>query len=276
MKLVKALNNNVALVLNDNRREEIVMGSGIAYNMRPGDRIRDSLIEKRFVLDMEHGRKDFDNLLKRISVSDIELASTIIKRGEKVLGYQCSDTILLTLSDHLGMMLDRAKKGIYFATALEWDIKLIYPKEYRYAKTVVAALKKKTRYDIPEQEAAFIALHFINANQDMEGMHQTIETTKIIQNILNITKLYYGRELNVEDFDVGRFIVHVRYFVQRQIKGSGLDMDLSIAEAIAKSCPNDYKCAVKIADFLKKKYDWDVNDAELLYLTLHLNRISKG
>lgn len=112
MKLRKALNNNVALVLDKDGREAVIMGSGVAYNLKPGAKIDLSRVEKRFVLDGKTGRKDFDSLLRRITVKDIELASEIIHRGEQKLGYRCNDSILLTLSDHLGLMLERAKAGI--------------------------------------------------------------------------------------------------------------------------------------------------------------------
>ena len=164
MKLLKALNNNVALVLDDEKTESVVMGRGVAFSVKIGQHIDSSLVEKHFVLNGKKGRKDFDSLLKRITVNDIELASGIIRQGEMRLGYHCNDSILLTLSDHLGMMMERAKDGIYFGTPLEWDIKLIYPNEYQFAREVVENLKEKTGYEIPEQEAAFIALHFINAN----------------------------------------------------------------------------------------------------------------
>lgn len=274
MRLIKALNNNVALALDQGKKEVVVMGKGIAYNLKPGQAIQDSLVEKKYVLEGKSSRKDFDSLLRRITVNDVELASSIIRKGEERLNYKCNDSILLTLSDHLGLMLERAKNGLYFGTPLEWDIRLIYPMEYQFAKDVVAELRRKTGYEIPEQEAAFIVLHFINANQNGNGMEETLMCTKIIQNILNISKLHYGRELSEDNFNVSRFITHVRYFVRRQMNGEVLDMDIEIARVIAQKCPGDYKCALKISRFLHQTYDWDVSEGEILYLTLHLNRIN--
>lgn len=274
MELRKALNNNVALVLDDENKEAVVMGKGVAYNLKPGAQLDTSRIEKYFVLGGSSGRKDFDSLLKRITVNDIELASDIIHKGEERLGYHCNDSILLTLSDHLGMMMDRAKEGIYFGTPLEWDIRLIYPKEYQYAKETVEELKRKTGYQIPEQEAAFIALHFINASASGNGMQETMLCTKIIQNILNICRLYYGREFGEDNFDVNRFVTHVRYFVRRQLAGEVLKMDIEVARVIAEKCPEDYRCAMRISRFLNQTYGWEVSEGEILYLTLHLNRIN--
>lgn len=274
MKLIKALNNNVALVQDEKRREAVVMGRGVAFGLKPGDPVRESLIEKHFVLNGDRGKKDLDSLLERITVDDMELASSIIREGEEQLGYRCNDSILLTLSDHLGMLLERMKEGIHFGTPLEWDIRLIYPKEYQFARKVVADLSKKTGYEIPEQEAAFIVLHFINANSSEKGMEETMMYTKIIQNILNISKLHYGREFSEEDFDVSRFVTHVRYFVKRQMSGERLQIDETIARVIAEKCPRDHKCAKKISRFLHQTYGWEVSEGEELYLTLHLNRMN--
>lgn len=274
MKLIKALNNNVALVKDKKGQEAVVMGKGLAFNAKPGDLVRESLVEKHFVLNGDSERKDFDSLLKRITVDDIELASSIIRKGEEKLGYRCNDSILLTLSDHLGMLLERMKEGVYFGTPLEWDIKLIYPKEYQFAKEVVEDISRQTGYQIPEQEAAFIVLHFINANSTGKGMEETMMYTKIIQNILNISKLHYGREFREDNFDVSRFVTHVRYFVKRQMNGEALEIDESIATVIAEKCREDYKCAKKISRFLHQTYGWKISEGEELYLTLHLNRMN--
>lgn len=274
MKLIKALNNNVALVKDKNGQEAVVMGKGVAFGIKAGGSIRESLIEKHFVLNGDSGKRDFDRLLRRITVDDIELASDFIRKGEEELGYRCNDSILLTLSDHLGMLLERMKEGIHFGTPLEWDIRLIYPREYQFAKKVVAGLREKTGYEIPEQEAALIVLHFINANSSGKGMEETMMYTKIIQNILNISKLHYGREFKEDNFDVSRFVTHVRYFVKRQMNGEKLEIDESIAAVIAEKCPEDHKCARKISRFLQQTYGWEVSEGEELYLTLHLNRMN--
>ena len=60
MKLIKALNNNVALVKDRNGQEAVVMGRGVAFGCKPGDPVREALVEKHFVLNGDNGKKDFD------------------------------------------------------------------------------------------------------------------------------------------------------------------------------------------------------------------------
>lgn len=275
-RIKKVFNNNVLLVTDENENEEIVMGKGLGFQKRVGETLskESAKVDKTFVLEDKTSVKAFQDLLERINISEIELASNIIREGEKELGYRCNDNILLTLSDHIGFMLKRIRQGEVFATPLEWDIQTIYPKEYDYAKKAVSELKKETGLDIPKQEAAFIALHFINANPECSGMEETILSTRIVQNVLNITSYYYKKKFDESSYNFSRFVVHIRYFILRYLHGEVEDEETSILNVVAIKYQNDYRCALKIKQFLEDTYDWKVSDNELLYLTLHLNRLA--
>ena len=56
MRLRKALNNNVALVLDSGGEEAVVMGRGVAFDLKPGMSIDPNRVEKRFALDRKRGR----------------------------------------------------------------------------------------------------------------------------------------------------------------------------------------------------------------------------
>lgn len=272
MFLLKSLNNNIALV-KDSNSEYIVMGKGIAFNKKVGSLIDSNLIEKKYVLE-DKKINEFENLMQRISIHDLELSSQIIINAERELGYSCNEFLLMSLADHLSLVFKRAKDNLYFESPLEWDIKLIYPKEYKFALETLEKINKKRNLNLPKQEASFIALHIINSNTNQKDMNETILTTKIIQNILNIVRNYYKKHLDESNFDVSRFIIHIRYFVRRQINGDILNADTSFIDIITQKYPKDYECALMISNFLEKQYDWIVTNSEKLYLTLHLNRMN--
>ena len=46
--IVKVLNNNVVLSMNENHEDVIVLGNGIAFQKKYGDQIDDSKIERIF------------------------------------------------------------------------------------------------------------------------------------------------------------------------------------------------------------------------------------
>lgn len=274
MKVIKVFNNNVSLVLNDFNYEEIVMGKGIGFGKKENDTIDPAKIEKRFVLEDKTSVKAFQELLGRIDIEIIELASDIIREGEESLGYKCNGTILLTLSDHISFMLKRVKENVLFSTPLEWDIKLIYPDEFFYAQQALKKIRMRTKLDIPEQEVSFIAMHFINTHYEGRNMQETLLCTKIIQNVIDIAKYHYSKEFSSKSYHFNRFVAHVRYFVMRQLHNEINDNSSSLLNVIALKYPNDYQCAKKVKEFLEKTYQWDIHDEELLYLSLHLNRLS--
>ena len=59
MRLKKAFNNNALLALDENEEEVIVMGKGIAFGKKSGDRIDESLIQKKFVFDKSELNEKF-------------------------------------------------------------------------------------------------------------------------------------------------------------------------------------------------------------------------
>ncbi len=274
MRIKKVFNNNVVLVIDDLGKEQIVMGKGIGFQKFPKDLIDTNKVEKRFIFNDKESLNDLYTLLGRIPLSDIELASEIIEMGKEALGYQLHDTILITLSDHISYMLKRIDEGLVFRNPLQWEIKQIYPEEYEFSKRAVDYLREKTGKDIPDSEVAFITLHFANAHLETDNMEETLLLTKIIDSILDIIKYNYGIDMNEQSFDYTRFISHLRCFIYRQLKNESVNVDTSLLEIIKLKYPEDFKCAKKIKMFLEVTYKWDVSENELLYLTLHLNRLS--
>lgn len=280
MKLVvkKALNNNVLLVNTPNHEKRIIMGAGLGWRIKPGDIVNSNneKIDQVFVVENQAYANTFQEMLQRVSIEDIKLANEIIESGEKVLGYKCSTNILFSLSDHISFMLKRIRNGEEFANPLEWDIKTIYPDEYKYSLEAVDFFRKKTKLDIPQREAAFIALHFINSHFDADNMHETLEVTKIIQNVIDIVNYHYGKEFDENSYAFSRFVVHLRYFILRELHSENDNTGGSLLEIVSLKYPNEYACAKKIKEFLEKTYSWNIDDGELLYLTLHLDRLAEN
>ncbi|NFG61126.1 MULTISPECIES: BglG family transcription antiterminator LicT [unclassified Clostridium] len=274
MKVKKVFNNNVVLVVNDFDEEQIVMGKGIGYQKYPMDLIEENKIEKKFIFTNDESLNNFDTLVNRIPLSHIELASEIIQMGKEFLSYKLNDTILITLSDHISYMIKRLDEGLVFSNPLQWEIKQIYPDEYKFSQKALDYLKEKTGKNIPNSEVAFITLHFANAHLETKNMEETLLLTKIIDNVLDIVKYNYGIEINEYSFDYTRFVTHLRYFVKRQLTGESVDGDTSLLAIIKLKYADDYNCSVKIKKFLESTYGWKITENELLYLTLHLNRLS--
>ena len=74
MKIYKVLNNNVVTILNNNDKESVVMGRGIAFQKKKGDEIDESKVEKIFVLKNNNLNDKFLKLINDIPLECIEVA----------------------------------------------------------------------------------------------------------------------------------------------------------------------------------------------------------
>ena len=256
--------------------EEILMGKGIGFHRHRGEQVDEQgkIIDKIFIAENKAAVKKYQDLFQRISLKDIQTASDIVSEGNKILGNKLASSIIFALADHINLMVKRIKNNVIFSTPLQWDLKVIYPNEYHYAQQTVAKLRNLYDLDIPEQEVAFIALYFICAQFDVENMEETFLSTKIIQNVIDIVTCYYGKPLNESSYAFSQFVTHIRNFVMRQLHGKTSDGKTSMLRFIEQKYPHDYQCALKISKFLHVNYHWDVKENELVYLTLHLNRLS--
>ncbi|WP_317944848.1 BglG family transcription antiterminator LicT [Carnobacterium maltaromaticum] len=274
MKIKKVFNNNVVYVIDEDYKEFILMGKGIGFNKYPKEEVDATLVEKRFTVDSKESFGKLSDLFAQIPEDDIQLADEIILYGEAQLGQHFNHNLLITLSDHISFMLNRAKEASFFKNPLEWEIKQIYPKEYEVSLTALQLIEKKTGIMMDESEASFIALHFANANLEAGGMDETIMFTKIMGKILDIVTYHYGIKIDESKFNYMRFITHLRFFIKRQLSGEKLETNSSLLEIISKKHPKDYECALRIKRFLEEQYQWEVSEDELLYLTLHLYRVT--
>ena len=81
-------------------------------------------------------------------------------------------------------------------------------------KYAVDLLNEKLGTEFTEDEAGFIALHFVNAEYNTT-INDTFEMTNMIQKILELVRLEMGIEFDEESLHYERFITHLKFLVQR-------------------------------------------------------------
>ncbi len=129
MIIDKILNNNVVVVVDQDKKEKVVMGRGLAFKKRPGDSFDDSLIEKIFELSTTTIGQ-FEELLKDIPLEYFKLVEEVVEYAKLSLDTKFSDLIYVSLVDHIHSSLKRYQDGISINNALLWEIKKFYPNEY--------------------------------------------------------------------------------------------------------------------------------------------------
>lgn len=273
MKILKKLNNNVVLALNERGEEIIVTGKGLGFRKMPYILEDISLIEKKYIVPKNTKASE---ILESIPNEVIKVTEKVIRSGYKELNMEFNADILLTLSDHINFAIQRSKEGVEIRSPLQWEIKHIYPKEYKIGFNSIEIIENNLGIKLHKNEAAFIALHFINAQIGNHDMTETTKITTIMGEILSLIKYKFKIEFNEDSFEFTRFVTHIRYFIIRQVNNKPLDNDNNDMFALMKDkLTEELDCVEIIEKHLNKNYGWKCTNDEKLYLMLHIQRIRK-
>lgn len=274
MIIEKVLNNNVVISIDPKTKKEIIlMGSGIAFNAKVGQIVDEKKIEKTFILDNKTLGNKIKKLINQIPDGIFELSHEIISHATKTLNVKFDKQIYISLSDHIAFAIKRYKKNIELKNDLLSEIRRVHKKEFNEALHAVEFINKRLKIKLPEDEAGFITLHFINASFN-ETTTKSITSTKIIKDILNIITYYFSLELDEDDLNYDRLLTHLKYFAKRVINNNQvISEEGNLLQMISTGYPDSYKCVLKIKKYINANYEYDINEDEMIYLTMHIQRV---
>lgn len=275
MIIRRILTNNAVVALTDSQKEKIVCGKGIAYKKKVGEIIDVSLINQTFILENDESLSRFEQLLKDVPLEYIELAKEIVEMSELQFAKKFNDSMIVTLSDHLYLAIKRYDEGVVISNALLWDIKNFYEIEYEIGLKGLEKIKQKFDIELPEDEAGFIALHIVNAQLDDTNMENIYKVTKVIQEITTIVKYHFSIEFNASSAYYYRFVTHLKFFALRLLTNKKYteNDENELLDLVKEKYLLAYQCTMKIKEFLMKKYDYVLQNDEILYLTIHIHRV---
>lgn len=274
MVIGKILNNNVVVSTNDAGEEVIYMGRGIAFKKKIGDVIDDTFVEKEFVLKDSFTANQFQQLFADIPAEEVEAVKQVVDEAEQVLGIELSPNIYLTLTDHIHYALMRAREGIEIPNPLLFETRKFYPKEYAIAAKAVERFEKNFGILLPEAEKGFIAFHIVNSEQANGTMETTMQAVEIVRDVLAIISRFYGKVFNPDSLNYQRITTHLHYFAQRYLSDdlSG-EKDEFLFELIQAKYPKAFQTVQRINDYLIKTYGKPIGESEMIYLTIHIERV---
>ena len=289
MVIQKVINNNVISAYDENQQEVVIMGKGIGFKAHMGDAIDESRIEKVFRIENEKLSRQFQEILENIPLEHMQLTSDIITYAKKNLNVQLNQSIYITLTDHINFAIQRQVQGIQLKNALLWEIKKFYHQEYLMGKYAIDLLNEKLGTKFSEDEAGFIALHFVNAeygtnirdalrfpNQMKEilEINDTFAMTNMIQGILELVKQEMGIEFDEESLHYERFVTHLKFLAQRLYRHELLkDEEIEFAKLMENKYPGEYECSKHIAEYIEKEYGGQISGEEIMFLAIHIKRV---
>ncbi|MCR1901364.1 PRD domain-containing protein [Ligilactobacillus apodemi] len=275
MIFLKSFNNSVALVENDHGQEEIVIGKGIGFGLKKGDLIDQTKIERRFITANEPTEV---MQVKELDDRTIELTTKVVALVEPALNLKFNDFQFLALADHIDFALTRSEESIDMNAAnTRWEVRNLFSEEYAIAKQAIALIEHTTGLTLPKSESILLTYHFVNAASNDTKLQETVQITQIMTEIIKIVTYEYQIELDKHSFNYSRFVSHLRTLLVRLLKKqhqSTEELDPALLKLMQVKYAKAYQTAERIAVLLQAKMDWQLNPDDLVYLTLHIFRVT--
>lgn len=270
----KVINNNFVSSVDEDGKEIILSGKGIGFQKKCKDQIDKISIEKIYRIPSQTTLNKLESLVSEIPLEHVQICTEIIEYVNCNLQRKLNDNIYITLTDHISFAIERQRLNLEYKNAMLWEIKRFYQQEYQMGLHALEIIKNSLGVQLGDDEAGFIALHIVNAELDTD-MSSMVQITNLIQSILEIVRNYYEVELDEESFHYARFITHLKYFGQRLFQNKSVsDVDEQLQKMIQNNYKKDYQCAEQVKAYIYEKYQWELTGEEVMFLTIHLKRIT--
>lgn len=274
-RITRTINNSVSFA-SDGEKEVIICGKGISFGKKSGDEIPSASVDKVFTIVNDRQRNMLVEMVESISFQYVELAIRIVELYEKTYRKKLNQMMIVSLSDHIENAVDNMKKGIKTPNEMLNEIKRLYLKEYRIAQEGLDLIEKETGVRLPDEEAGFIVLHYLNS-MGKGPSSEARRRMQFIGKLIGIVEGYFQITANPDSFYYQRFITHLTFFTSRLFNDEGkpLEKDDFVYRVIRNEYPEIYKCVQAIGEFIEHDYGKTITDEEKGYLIIHIHGLLK-
>ena len=270
----KVINNNIISAYEKSGAEVIVMGRGIGFKKKQGEMVPADQISKIFRIKSRTLAEQFKELLANMPLERVRISDEIISHAKDHLKLKLNQSIYVTLTDHINFAIERVSQGIEPQNALLWEIKRFYPKEFQLGIYALELIQDRLDILLPEDEAGFIALHFVNAEYGTD-IRDAVKFPDQMQAIVDIVERDLGILLDESSLHYERFMTHIKFLIQRIYRKellSSEDRELSLL--MQRKYPREYQCSLKVAEYIMQATGSRLSEEEIMYLSVHIRRVS--
>lgn len=272
MKIYQVLNNNVVTTL-DNGKEVVLIGTGLGFKKKPNDDIDEAKIQQKYLLAANILTQQLIELMEQTPPVYFDIVTSIIELAKQKLKKELNSNLYLTLTDHIAFTIERYEKGMVIKNAFLWDIKKLYQPEFEVGMSAIELIAQELHIQFNEDEAAFIAIHIMNAEFNM-GIDMMERITKIINDVMKIIMYHCHKDVDEDSLIYLRLINHLKFFAQRILSQTPYqDKENPLLSVVQKSYASAYECSLKIKTFILKEYACEISEEELVYLSIHIQRL---
>ncbi|MFD0590061.1 PRD domain-containing protein [Paenibacillus sp. GCM10027627] len=269
-KIIHVLSNNVVMTKLSSGKNSIAFGKGIGFKKQPGMCVSTSEISQEFLLHTMETIEHYEQILNNVDTRIVGVTEEVIAMAQQRLEGEFSETIHAALVDHINFAIERCRRGVLITNPFSYEIRLMYKDEYDVAAEAVSYLNEKLDARLPEDEIAFLAMHFHGARNRERGT-ETLAVVRLVAKVMDEAKelgLQFG-----DSFSSLRFISHLKGLIDRIKKEAHIKNPL--LSKIKIEYPLSYERSLVLTAILAEQLKKTVPDDEVGFLTLHIERLNQ-
>ncbi|WP_338786768.1 glucose PTS transporter transcription antiterminator GlcT [Metabacillus sp. FJAT-53654] len=272
-EIKKSLNNNVLIAKHNSFGEVVLIGKGIGFGKKQGDVIEDSGYEKMFVLTNQKEQEQYKMLLSDIDEDMLDVVQDAIQYISERVEHPLNEHIHISLTDHITFALKRLQQGMDLKNPFLIETKSLYPFEFQLAKEVIERINQRLNVHLPDGEIGFIALH-IHSSITNKPLSEVNQYSQLISKLTDVIEESLKIVVDRESVNYLRLIRHLRYTIERVNSGESVAEPEKLAFLLKKEYPLCYNTSWKMIKVMQQSLKKPVYDAEVVYLTMHLYRLT--
>ncbi|MFC0471161.1 glucose PTS transporter transcription antiterminator GlcT [Halalkalibacter kiskunsagensis] len=274
LSVKKVLNNNVLVAEHPDYEEVVLIGKGLGFGKKAGELVAGEQAEKFFVLKEAKEQEQYKQLLDYVDEHFIGLMNDIIEMVEERFSVQLHEHIHIALTDHLYYAIKRVKQGLDLKNPFLPETELAYPKEFSVATELIDYLSDKLELEIPPGEIGFVALH-IHSALTRRSLKEVNRHTQLIAELVQVIEKSLQLQIDRKDVNYLRLVRHLHHVIERINKGQYFDNQETLKNVLQAEYPICYNLSWKLMKIMQQTLKKTIPEAEAVYLTLHLQRLSK-
>ena len=270
-RVCKVLNHNGVIALDmQDQKEYVLLGKGIGFGKKPSERFEKPKDCTVYSLQETSSRGKASDLVKSVAPEYLTIANQILNEAEKQFG-KVDRRILFPMADHIDFAVERMKRGEQISNPLTEDIKTLFYAEFKIASMLRELLKKEYDIDVMDDEIGYVALHIHSALEE-ESVAVSMQMAGAVRECVSLIEEQRGMHINILSLSYNRLMNHVKYMVARVLKGESLKVNMN--DYVQHNFPESYALAETVCDHLSAALRMQLEELEIGYLAMHIERVS--
>lgn len=272
-RVKKALNHNAVIAIgSQDNQEYLILGKGIGFGKKVSEHMDSREGDSVYSLKDVTERGDAREIAKSVSPECLEIANQVILEAEKAFG-KIDKSVLFPMADHIEYAVKRMKNNEQISNPLTEDIRVLFHMEYKVAQCIEPMLKEKLGVQIDSDEIGYVALHIHSAIENQK-VSQAMYIAQAVRECISLVESETGKKINVMSFSYNRLMNHVKYMIARVLNDEKIKLNMN--DYMEVKFPKEFEIARVICDKIGKNLKRQMDDAEIGYLAMHIERVTSG